>query len=266
MIGDFHLHSDHSDGRLTPTALIDVVADAGVQVAALTDHDTTSGVREAQLRARERGIHFIAGIEMTAFAYGRVIHVLGLGFDASKATLEATNRIAASVWDSNQRRWVDTLAQQGVDIDFERDFADHPVRLPVLIERLCTHGFRAGDPVKAHAQFREFFGGLPEAAYERLPSPAAAASVIRAAGGAAFVAHPYRLQQDSLVEKILDDVDGLEAMYLPYSDGQREDLCALAAQKGKLISTGSDYHGYFAQGYQRPPWDAPEALLRRLGL
>ena len=264
MIGDFHLHSDRSDGRLTPVALVDTIADAGVQIAALTDHDTLSGAADAEERARERGVHFVPGIEMTTYAAGRVIHVLGLGVRPTDAALGAVNRVAAGVWDGNQRRWVESLARSGVPIDFERDFPDHPVRLPVLIERLCKRGLDGGDPVKVHHSFRKYFAGLPAAAYSRLPTPGAAAAIVRAAGGLAFVAHPYRMQEDGLVEMLLADFDGLEAMYLPYTDDQRESLRSLAQRNGKLVSTGSDYHGYFTPAYQRPPWDAPEALVRRL--
>ena len=266
MLGDFHLHSNHSDGRHDPAALIDIVADAGLHVVALTDHDTTSGHEQAKRRAHERGLLFVPGIEMTTFGYGRVIHVLGLGMDSNDAKLEAAHRIAVDVWDVNQRRWVDSLADAGIDIRFERDFADHPVRLPVLIERLCKRGVEDGDPARTHGLFREFFDALPDDAYARLPPPGVAASIVRGAGGVALVAHPYRLHEVGLLEKLLADFDGLEAMYLPYTDEQREALQTLAQRTGKLYSAGSDYHGYFTTEYRRPTGEPSEALVRRLGL
>ena len=266
MLGDFHLHSNHSDGRLDPAALVDMVADAGVQVAALTDHDTTAGHAEAAQRSRERGLHFVPGIEMTAFGCGRVIHVLGLNVDGSLARLEAANATALDVWDANQRRWVDALSFEGANISFERDFADHPVRLPILIERLCRNDVEGGDPLRVHALFRTFFSELPEDAYVRLPTPARAADIIREAGGIALLAHPEPLRERGLIFELLDAFDGLEAMYMPYTDAQQEALRLLAAQHGKLYSCGSDYHGYFTAGYRRPTAEAPADLLRRLGL
>jgi predicted metal-dependent phosphoesterase TrpH len=264
VIGDFHVHSDCSDGRLAPAALIDVLADAGVQIAALTDHDTTAGAAEAATRARERGLTLLPGIEMTTFGFERVIHVLGLGVDPEHAELAEANRIAMAVWDANQCRWVHELAGEGLDINVDRDFADHPVRLPVLIERLCTRGFAGGDPVQAHAAFREFFHALPTLAYRPLLAPADAGGVIRAAGGVAIVAHPYHLNEALVLERLLIELDGIEALYLPYTDAQREQLRDVAERNGKLISSGSDYHGYFSAGYRRPPWAAPDALVRRL--
>jgi predicted metal-dependent phosphoesterase TrpH len=266
VLGDFHLHSHHSDGRLDPTALIDAVADAGIQIASLTDHDTTAGHNLAAQRSLERGLKFIPGIEMTAFGHGRVIHVLGLGVDSTEAKLQAANRIAAGVWDANQRRWVESLSNAGTKVSFDGDFADHPVRLPVLIERLCKIGIEDGDPVRVHARFRSYFDGLPDDAYRRLPSPGVAASIIREADGVALLAHPHTLHEAGLIEELLADCDGLEAMYLPYTDEQREALRSLAVRSGKLYSCGSDYHGYFTTEYHRPAWETPEPLLRRLGL
>jgi 3',5'-nucleoside bisphosphate phosphatase len=266
VLGDFHLHSRHSDGRLDPVALVDLVADAGVQIAALTDHDTTGGHADAARRARERSIHFVPGIEMTAYAHGRVIHVLGLGVDGASDRLRAANQIACETWDENQRRWVESLEHDGANVGFERDFHDHPVRLPVLIERLCLRGVDEGDPVRVHARFRAFFAALPPGAYERLPSPAAAATTIRHAGGVALLAHPDGLREAGLLEALLGGCDGLEAMYLPYSEAQRAALRAIADERGKLYSCGTDYHGYFTTQYRALRWDAPPQLLARLGI
>jgi predicted metal-dependent phosphoesterase TrpH len=266
VLADFHLHSNHSDGRLTPATLVDAVADAGVQIMALTDHDTTAGHDEAAQRSRARGVHFVPGIELTTYAHGRVIHVLGLGINATNPQLEAANATALTVWDANQRRWIDALSQSGVNLSFERDFADHPVRLPVLIERLCKKGLEGGDPVEVHGRFKKFFAELSNEAYHGLPSPGGAAGIIREAGGVALLAHPDPLREAHLIDELLEGFDGLEALYMPYSDVQREALRSLAVQRDKLYSCGSDYHGYFVADYRRPTCEAPEALLRRLGL
>lgn len=264
MVGDFHLHSHHSDGRLDPTALINVVADAGVEIAALTDHDTTAGHLEAATRAAERDIRFVPGIEMTTYAYDRVIHVLGLGIDAANSALQAANHIARDVWVANERRWVDSLESGGENVNFERDFPDHPVRLPLLIERLCRRGVSQGDPQRCHAAFRSFFAALPKEAYGRLATPAQAAATIRQAGGIALLAHPDQLHEAGLLDRLLDAFDGLEVWYAPYSDEQRQALLDVARSRNKLYSVGSDYHGYFTTDYARPKWEVPATLLRRL--
>lgn len=266
MFADFHLHSHFSDGRLDPPSLVDCVADAGVQIFALTDHDTTAGHAGARARARERAVTFIPGIEMTTYAHGRVVHVLGLGCNGSDDALQAANVVAQHVWAANQVRWISALAQGDVDVDIERDFSDYPVRLPVLIERLCRLGLDGGDPVRVHARFRVFFAALPPRAYAQLPTPAGAAGIIHRSGGLAMLAHPATLHEAGLAEPLLADCDGLEATYLAYNHEQQAALRFLAAKHGKLYSGGSDYHGFFEAGYRAPGFVPPLELLARLGV
>lgn len=266
MLADLHLHSHHSDGRLDPASLVDVVADAGIGIFALTDHDTTAGHAVAKARATERGIRFVPGIEMTTYAHDRVVHVLGYGCASDEDGLRTANAVAANVWDANQRRWVEALSREIEDLDWARDFPDHPVRLPVLIERLCLVGLEGGDPKKVHARFKAFFAALPRHAYDSLPDPQAAAAIIRRAGGVALLAHPWTLYEAALTEELLTQCDGLEAVYLAYDRGQQEALVALAAAKGKLHSGGSDYHGYFEADYRCPRFEPSGQLLGRLDL
>ena len=266
MSHDFHLHSHCSDGEFAPARVADIVADAGIRAFALTDHDTVGGYREARDRALARGVHCVAGLEMTSYAGGQVVHVLGLGIDPDDAGLARANATAMAVWSENQRRWAEALAREGFDVSPERDIGDRPVRLPVMIERLCLRGVAGGDPAACYRRFKEFFAALPPAAYDALPSPAAAAATIREAGGVSLLAHPARVQGDGLVERLIDDVDGIEALYAPYDLAAREALRALAVSRQKLYSCGSDYHGFFNGPYANPRFEAQPELLARLGV
>ncbi len=266
MLADFHLHSNHSDGRLAPAVLVDLVADAGISLMSLTDHDTTAGHEAAQRQASARGVRFVPGIEMTTYGHGRVIHTLGFGCDGASEELRAANAVAAQVWDDNQRRWVEALAHETEDVDWARDFRDHPVRLPALIERLCLAGVDGGDPKKVHARFKAFFAALPPTAYAALPDPAGAAAIIRRAGGIAVLAHPWHLHESGLAASLLAHCDGLEATYLQYSLGQQDVLRELCARQGKLCSGGSDYHGYFESEYRSPQFEPSPELVARLGI
>ena len=264
MIADFHLHSNQSDGELSPSALVDVVADAGVAIMALTDHDTTAGHAQARARCKQRGIAFVRGIELTAYAMGRVIHVLGLGVRTHDDGLARAGNAASANFAQNQQEWVEALAVGGATVMWRRDFPDGAVRLPSLIERLCQRGVEGGDPIRVHAAFRAFFRALPAQAYASLPSPREAAELIRGAGGIAILAHPYRIADDSSWLGALDGMDGLEAMYAAYQPAQRAALLEVAREKSLLYSCGSDYHGYFFGKYQSPRFEAPPELLARL--
>src|SRR6185295_18924987 len=84
---DLHLHSNHSDGVLSPAELVDRVADAGVELMALTDHDTTAGLEAARSQCLQRGLRMLDGIEMSSTWRAQTIHVIGLGIDARNAAL-----------------------------------------------------------------------------------------------------------------------------------------------------------------------------------
>jgi predicted metal-dependent phosphoesterase TrpH len=86
---DLHLHSTASDGRLAPRELVALLAQRGVKVFALTDHDTVAGLPEAAAAAREHGLHLLCGTELSAEWLGRTIHVVGLGIDPDHAVLQA---------------------------------------------------------------------------------------------------------------------------------------------------------------------------------
>jgi 3',5'-nucleoside bisphosphate phosphatase len=263
---DFHLHSYHSDGEFSPSRVVDIVTDAGIDALALTDHDTTAGHAAARERALERGALFIGGIEMTVYAAGQVVHLLGLGVPDRDEGLASANAVALDVWSENQRRWLQSLEVEGFDVSAEREIPDRPVRLPVLIERLCKRGVDDADPGRCYVRFKEFFAALPPDSYARLPSPAKAAALIRSAGGIAVLAHPERLRGSGAARDLLDDLDGLEAMYAPYDAASREALRSLAVSRGKLYSCGSDYHGYFNGAYVNPHFEAAPELLARLGI
>lgn len=263
---DLHLHSTYSDGEFPPARVVDIVADAGVGFIAVTDHDTTAGLSDVLVRAADRGIKAVSGIEMTTYAHGRVIHVLGYGFDASSRSLEERNHVALEVWAQNVRSWVMALDDEGFDIRVHEVLSERLVRLPVVIERLCARGVDDGDAGRCYERFKKYFASLPPSAYAALPTPAQAARTLREAGGIAIIAHPDRIGSGDVVESMLADFDGLEADYARYSAPEREALRKLADRHGKLYTCGSDYHGYFNGEYVNPDFEAPTALLERLGV
>ena len=207
----------------------------------------------------------MTGIEMTAYARGEVVHVLGLGISARNDALARANAIAMSVWSANQKRWVQSLGAEGFRLSSDL-VADRPVRLPILIERLCSRGVDGGDPRRCYERFKAFFAALPPEAYAELPSPAAAARAVRDAGGIAVLAHPERLRSRGLVEALMGDVDGIEALYGPYDQSSRDALVKIARSHDKFYTCGSDYHGFFNGAYINPRLEASPALLARLGL
>jgi predicted metal-dependent phosphoesterase TrpH len=211
-------------------------------------------------------VTFVPGIEMTTYAMGRVIHVLGLGFRDGDAGIAHACSTARDNFARNQRRWVESLASDGHDVSWERDFVSGAVRLPLLIERLCRSGIEGGDPKRVHAAFSAFFRALPVSAYDELSTPAVAATAIRAAGGIAALAHPHRIGEAPGWLTLLDGMDAVEANYAAYDRKTQDELCAIARERGLLTTCGSDYHGYFQGAYANPGFRASTELLVRLGI
>ncbi|MCW8891634.1 MAG: PHP domain-containing protein, partial [Sedimenticola sp.] len=89
LLHDLHSHSTASDGTLSPTALVNLAAESGVDVLALTDHDTTEGLVEAAAVAREQSIQLITGVEISVTWGGQVVHIVGLGFEPGDKALQA---------------------------------------------------------------------------------------------------------------------------------------------------------------------------------
>ena len=89
MIIDLHMHSNVSDGKLSPADLVRLVHANGVELMALTDHDTMDGVRQASAAAEELGVGFIPGVEISTGWGGRVVHIVGLGVDPDAPGIDA---------------------------------------------------------------------------------------------------------------------------------------------------------------------------------
>jgi len=204
---DLHCHSEKSDGALSPRELAERLSAAGVAFAALTDHDTLEGLGEFREALSRREIGSIAGVEMTAQYRGSEAHLLGYGFDPESLELQA--------------------ALQSL-----RDARVPPTQSIEDSVRLQTS--RSAERAGAAANGRI---GIAEAI-----------ELIHRAGGRAFLAHPLVLQsdrerlRDMLVELKGMGLDGLEAIYGPYAEPQRQGLVDLADELGLLVSAGSDGH------------------------
>ncbi len=207
-----HCHSSLSDGTLAPENLAELLAGQGVRCAALTDHDTVEGLGPFRQVLARRGVGCIDGVEISVPSERGELHILGYGIDPGHAGLR--EQLAAA------RRRHDPGVQNLVD----------------SLKRIGSRG-----------------GPVPR-------GPAPAATAIRAvhdAGGAAYLAHPlsYGLDGPALEGLVADlaaaGLDGLEAVYAPYSAEQVRQLADLAARHGLLVSAGTDFHGAALPGH--PP-------------
>jgi 3',5'-nucleoside bisphosphate phosphatase len=245
---DLHTHSNCSDGSLSPAALIERAASAGVEVLALTDHDTIAGIDEAQRAANRLALRLVPGVEISAAWAAQSIHVLGLWIDPASPELRSVLHAQGELRRVRMRKICARLEK---------------LKLPGA-ELLAAVESNPGLPTRAHLAAAMVAGGhveTHEAAFRKYLSkgkaahfaaewPALEAVVgwIRAAGGVASLAHPARYALSAGARRrLLADfaaAGGTSLEVVTGSNGAQDvDTCAaLAVQHGLLGSVGSDFH------------------------
>lgn len=250
-IVDLHCHSHCSDGALTPAELVKQAALAGVRVLALTDHDTTAGVAEAEAAAASLGLHVLPGLELSSAWKGMSVHVVGLGVDIRHPALVEGLERQANARGERARMIAERLEKLRMAGAYEGALAlaGHE---PNRISR--THFAQwllaQGKVGSMQGAFDKYLGN-GRAADVPMPWLALdeAVALIRSAGGTAVLAHPgrYPLTRTKLRSLITAFVEaGGEAMEVATATEKPDMvryLAQLAQQNGLEASQGSDFHG-----------------------
>lgn len=247
---DLHVHSDKSDGSMSPAALTAYAAEKGLRAFALTDHDTIDGLAEALNAAKQfPDLEVIPGIEFSTEYKGRDIHIVGLyiRYDDPEFLKYLTD-----FQDSRIRRnekMCNNLASAGIDISFEKlqaEFPDSVITRAHYARYLLDHGY-VGSLKEA---FDRYVGDHSKYFVPREKvTPVQAVELILRAGGIPILAHPvlYRMSDAALEELIAQLKDagliGMECVYSTYSPAEERDMKRLADKYGLICSGGSDFHG-----------------------
>jgi hypothetical protein len=260
---DLQSHSTHSDGALEPAEVVKRAAAAGVELLALSDHDTVSGVSEAQAAGRQHGVRVVTAVEISAVDEGatsaRELHILGYAIDPRGPLL--TERLTHFLGDRERRtlRMAAALREQGLELDEAqldaRRAAGQPIGRPHLAEAVLA--CPANAPRLAQENIDEvgsfirgyLIEGRPAFRLRETPTIAEAVQAIHDAGGVAVWAHPFwDLSADAEVLASIErfralGMDGVEAFYITHTREQTELLAGRCEALG-LLSTGSaDFHG-----------------------
>jgi hypothetical protein len=264
-LADLHCHSTFSDGRLTPTELIDLAHRNGVRIFSLTDHDTVDGLPEAfEAAARHPDFTLIPGIEMSTDVPGNEVHILGHFIDwHDEAFLMRLRRLQESRL-GRARLMVEKLGQLARPITWERVQAlagEGAVGRPHIALAMVE----AGHVSSVNEAFDLYLGRNGPAYVERdRLSPQEVVGLILGVGGLATLAHPRELLAPGSLEELLGTLrdaglTGMEVHYQDYSPNEIEVLLALASNFGLIPLGGSDYHG-LGGPQQREPGNIPLPL------
>jgi hypothetical protein len=245
---DLHTHSQHSDGSLAPADLVERAALAGIRLLALTDHDTISGVEEAQVAALRSGIRLVPGVEISASWRHQTIHVLGLWIDPGSQRLKGLLEAQAERRRERMRRMCARLGRSGLPGDALLAAVDSCPGLPTR-SHLAAALVAGGYVKRAEDAFRKYLSagkpGYVAAEWPTLPEIVAA---IRDAGGISSLAHPlrYRLSPGArgrLLTEFAAAGGGALEVITGANGAQHAQACAALARKfGLRASVGSDFH------------------------
>ena len=255
MLIDLHTHSNASDGTDSPAALIDKAIERGINVLALTDHDTVAGWNEAisALSAHPRGsqLKLVLGSEISCQDKdGTSIHMLGLLFDESHQPLISELEKTRENRRTRMERIVTRLNEAGIDITLEEVYAqkrgDATLGRPHLADALVARG-HVGSRDEAFSTF--LHNGSKFYINHYSPSPEEAIKLIKSAGGVAVIAHPLASRSGRTVNpEIFSDLiaaglDGIEIDHRDHQELERSALLRIALENDLVITGSSDYHG-----------------------
>lgn len=257
---DLHTHSVHSDGTSAPEETVRRAHARGVEVLALTDHDTVGGCAAAAREARRLGLPFVHGIEINT-GEGDMVHVLGYGLDPACPALARRLSEFRGRRVERLKRIVERISAAGVELRWEEIEGAETLGRPHIADALRRKGV-----VRSRREAFQRFLSRGGAAYVESmgPSVREAVEVIRAAGGWASLAHPGAFKDGDLKGWVDQGLEGIEAFYPAHTAAQRGRFLELAARYGLVPTGGSDYHGPGTGREEIGGIRVPEDLFERL--
>jgi len=260
---DLQSHSTNSDGALPAEEVVARAAQAGVELLALSDHDTVAGVAEAVAAGQSHGVKVVPAVEISAVDDGsavpRELHILGYLIDYTGPPM--TTRLQEFLADREKRtlRMRDALREAGLELDEaeieQRIAAGKPIGRPHLAEAVLRAPANAqrlneeriddiGSLIRGY-----LIEGRPAFRLRQTPTVAEAIQAIHEAGGVAVWAHPFWDISDP--QEVLDTlerfralaIDGVEAFYITHDEQQTRLLVERAEQLGMLTTGSADFHG-----------------------
>ncbi len=246
---DLHSHSTASDGELSPTELVEHAKKSGVNVLALTDHDTVGGIAEATAAARQHGITLIPGVEISITWNRRLIHIVALGIDPQHSELSQGLQTLRQQRETRAEEIGRRLKKKGIEGALEG--AQRLANGATLSRTHFARFLLEQGHIKGLQQaFDRYLGeGKPAYVPSRWITLEQCLTWIHNAGGQAVIAHPARYKMTATkLRRLLSDFKKCGGVAIEVISGsQGFDVSQQIAQQAirfeLLASVGSDYHG-----------------------
>lgn len=241
---DLHVHTNYSDGTMSPEAVVDEAIRLGISTISITDHDTVEGVVAACRYGQGKNLNIIPGLELSSYLSPLEVHILGYFIDIHNVSLQKILKVAHE--DRLKRIYAIAEKLRGlhVDIDPQEIFTlagkGSPGRMHVA-EVIWKHGY-CNTILESFSKYIGDHG--PAYVPKKTLTPQQAIELIREAGGVAVLAHPGLSQRDHVIEDLVKyGLQGIE-VYYPSHTPQAVKKYQKIAKKYNLVETGgSDFHG-----------------------
>lgn len=242
---DLHTHSTSSDGRYSPTDVVRMAKDNGVEYLALTDHDTLSGIEEAALEAKKLNINFIPGIELSTEFNNESIHVLGF-FKNDDYKNPELQIFLESLKEKRIKRAYEIVERlkkyNHIEIDINKvlEGGKDTIARPHIAKAIIEAGY----PYDHEYIFKNIIGdNCPAYVPSAKITTEEGIQLLKKFNALVFLAHPVLVKHTPVEELLELGFDGLEAIYFRNKSKNTKHFLKLAENLNLLVSCGSDCHG-----------------------
>jgi len=242
---DLHLHTNYSDGVLTPSKLIDLAKKNDISVISITDHDNVNALDEAIKYGNENNVQVIPGVEISAEIENQEIHILGYFINHRDPEILEFLEISRQKRIERNEKIVNKLNSLGSKIDFQNILkkvgSQSSLGRPHIAMELHDEGF-----VKSYYEaFLKYIGDDKEAFVRKSnPDSGDVIKLISKNKGLSFIAHPGKKIRDDVLMKLINQgIDGIEVIHPSHDKESINYFNKIISEKFLLSSGGSDFHG-----------------------
>ncbi len=252
--GDFHLHTTASDGRLSPEKLVEMASQNSMDIIAITDHDTVSGVNEALDAGKKAKIKIIPGIELSTLYQNKSVHVLGYFKSISDISSEFKNFLKEmSIYrEKRAKKIVDNLYKFfNIKLDYENILknAHNIVTRPHIAQEIINAGYN----YSFNYIFTNFIGDdCPAFVPNKKLTTEEGIKLLKSLNSLVVLAHPVLIKGVNMDDLLKLPFDGIEAIYSMNSPSDTKLFTRYAKKYNKIITAGSDFHGMPRKGRDDP--------------
>ncbi len=265
---DLHVHTHFSDGSFSPDEVVECALKNNLAAIGITDHDSVSGIEPAMASARKTQLKIIPGVELTAEANNKEVHILGYCIDWQNSQFQNRLTMLQEVRRERAKKMVEKLKELGVNISFPdvRKLAGVGTIGRLHLAQVIL---QAGYVNSVEEAFRKYIGDNGPAYVKKYRlTPRETIEIIVEVGGIPVLAHPSLLNNDELIPQLVKDgLKGIEVCHTNQNPETSSHYQNLAREYGLIPTGGSDCHGLakgaVLMGKVKVPYEWLERLVNR---